>query len=501
MCLALSTVRGAAADSKSHCAASQFSRDAPLHHRQAAALRALLASSFALPSRDSLRAALCGEGFDLQLLQHDELLSSAELLRVLGSLLDRAALAHAVQAAVNAAGLVAPDDGSFKFSAETLTGRTFALTARPGDTVRSVKQRIFSLEPSFPVGAQRLVHVEFGEEAMADDAPLSAYGVTRDSQLSLFTSGGVGEVKYVGSVRAAGTSAFKWPEGIALDAVRNRLIVADYGNSRIVALNRSDWSTAWQFGETGEPGSGSNRVNFATACVLSADSRFVYCADGFNHRIVMLDASSGAFVKSFGTMGSKIDQLHFRSPMGIALDAGNRIWIADVDNHRVLCYTVDASTGDISGLVLQIGHAGMSGAGNELLNLPRSVAIADNRVFVCDKLNSRVQVFNASTGAHVHTIGGSESSADGEFAFPHSVSAADGKIYVADQTNRRVSVFSSTTYAFLGILGGARASKHPASVFAVIGAVLVDPLTNGAYVTDDRFGGNDGRLTVWSLKK
>jgi len=101
---------------------------------------------------------------------------------------------------------------------------------------------------------------------------------------------------------------------------------------------------------------------------------------------------------------------------------------------------------------------GTGTAGNAVgqFNRPTGVCLGpapggggDQLLYVADYGNHRVQVLNATTGAHVRTIGtGTEGDAVGQFRYPWYVFclAIPGReeplLYVSDCGNHRVQVFN-----------------------------------------------------------
>ena len=57
-------------------------------------------------------------------------------------------------------------------------------------------------------------------------------------------------------------------------------------------------------------------------------------ADEDNHRVVVLDAATGAFERAIGSEGG--GDGYFDEPCGVAALPGGRLAVADSDNHRVV---------------------------------------------------------------------------------------------------------------------------------------------------------------------
>ena len=100
------------------------------------------------------------------------------------------------------------------------------------------------------------------------------------------------------------------------------------------------------------------------------------------------------YVYTLGTKGLRTmlsRNTQFKHPHGVAVSAAdNRIYVAERANHRVQVY--DAATRNYIGT---LGTTGSAGARNTQFNEPISVAVSatDNLIYVADNSNDRVQVF------------------------------------------------------------------------------------------------------------
>jgi DNA-binding beta-propeller fold protein YncE len=135
---------------------------------------------------------------------------------------------------------------------------------------------------------------------------------------------------------------------------------------------------------------------------------------------------------------------------GIFVDHEGNVWIAGngENDHQVLKFAQDGT------FLLQIGRAGMTGGSNntELLGNPADTEVdpETNEVYVADGyLNKRVIVFDADTGEYRRHWGAygdppsDDPNAPNQFGNPvHCVRITDdGLVYVCDRANNRVQVF------------------------------------------------------------
>lgn len=125
----------------------------------------------------------------------------------------------------------------------------------------------------------------------------------------------------------------------------------------------------------------------------------------------------------------------FGNPAGLALDAGGRLFIADAGRGLIFVYTP------------QFTPAFVFNEGGPLKK-PAYLAVNDRlgRIYVSDGLGHQVGVFDLQ-GNHLFSFGrqeGGAGSGDGEFFSPQGIAInRDDKVFVADMFNSRVQVFDA----------------------------------------------------------
>ncbi len=264
------------------------------------------------------------------------------------------------------------------------------------------------------------------------------------------------------------TAQFNLPGGIAR-AADGRLFIADTFNHRIRVIS-ADGATVSTYAGNGIESfaDGSTRTaSFAQprGVALAADGR-LFVADELNHRIRVIRAD-GATVSTYAGSGiidiadGNIRAASFAQPVGVALAADGRLFVADSFNDRIRVISADGATVSTyagSGF----GFANGSTSTARFIE-PQGVAVAaDGRVFVADTGNHRIRVISAD-GATVSTYAGDgvDGFADGststaQFDSPTDVVvASDGRLFVADTNNNRIRVISAdgasvSTYAGSG---------------------------------------------------
>lgn len=218
------------------------------------------------------------------------------------------------------------------------------------------------------------------DEANTSIPFLSPVGITfandsiwvTDSELSL-----VYQIKQNGElIKSFGRDVLNRPTGIAYDAVRQRLFVADTADSKIRIFN-IEGELIDEWGSFGRKEGEFNRPTF-----LAYRGGRLYVADSLNARIQVFD-SLGNSVQSLGHRGLYVGD--FTRPKGITVDSDSNLYVAESYYDHVLIYNKSGE------LLMSLGGSGI-GAGKFMQ--PTGIWVDPNdRVFVSDMLNSRISIF------------------------------------------------------------------------------------------------------------
>jgi hemin uptake protein HemP len=147
---------------------------------------------------------------------------------------------------------------------------------------------------------------------------------------------------------------------------------------------------------------------------------------------VQVYTPEGKLIRSWG-------QGQFREPHQVRIDHDGSVWLVDSGLHVVKKFTQQGK------LLLTLGTAGEPGEDSTHLNRPTDVAVAPGGdTFVTDGYgNNRVVHFD-ERGQFVGTWG-SLGSGPGQFSIPHSIALdSRGRLFVADRNNARVQVFDQS---------------------------------------------------------
>jgi peptidylamidoglycolate lyase len=140
--------------------------------------------------------------------------------------------------------------------------------------------------------------------------------------------------------------------------------------------------------------------------------------------------SEGKFIRSLG-------EGLFVTPHGLRIDPEGNIWTTDVGSHVVLKLSPDGH------VLMVLGHKNQDAEGTWLFNRPADVGFdIKGNVYIADGYgNSRIIKFDKA-GRYLTTWGkyGTE---PGEFRLPHAIVIdRKGQVYVADRENARIQVFN-----------------------------------------------------------
>ena len=146
---------------------------------------------------------------------------------------------------------------------------------------------------------------------------------------------------------------------------------------------------------------------------------------------------NGNLVKSFGTG-------MFVLPHGLHVDFQGNVWVTDGvgkdgKGHQVFKFSPDGK------VLMTLGKAGVAGSGTDEFNAPSAALVAPNGdIFVADghggNTNARIVKFDA-TGKFIKTWG-HKGTGPGEFDGPHTLAMdSRGRLFVADRGNSRIQIF------------------------------------------------------------
>jgi len=166
--------------------------------------------------------------------------------------------------------------------------------------------------------------------------------------------------------------------------------------------------------------------------LLCDESGNIYLSDPDNGCVHVVTSDMGAWLRKSGTKGTG-DGGQLQSPQGLGLDQFEQLYVVDQGTCRICVFS---STGAF--------QRSWGGKGKEKgeFTAPRGIAMDQfDRVYVADSLNHRVQVFSAA-GDYLYSFGGWGTEL-GCFTGPSdlSIDPENNHLYVCDKGNCRVQIF------------------------------------------------------------
>lgn len=290
----------------------------------------------------------------------------------------------------------------------------------------------------------------------------------------------LGQPDFVSNASNCLPNALSFPASIAVDTA-GRLWIAASGNHRVLRFDAAATKPngANADGVLGQPdfitctaATTQNGMNAPQGVALDSAGR-LWVADSNNHRVLRFDAAAakanganadgvlGQTTFTSATFATTQNGLWF--PNGIVLDSSGRLWVSELDNHRIVRFNSAATKANganadgVLGQTTFTTHTYATTANG--LYLPRGITIdGEGRLWVADTHNSRVLGFSnaatAANGANADTVLGqttftsaSSGTSATEIAYPTSVTydpAAD-VLWVADHSNHRVLMYGELT--------------------------------------------------------
>jgi DNA-binding beta-propeller fold protein YncE len=278
-----------------------------------------------------------------------------------------------------------------------------------------------------------------------------------------------------------------------------------------------DAESKWRRVLTGEV---SESTSFSKPFDVEACQGRIYVSDTVRRSVLMFDVPQGQF-REIGLE----EPGALRKPLGMAVDGDCNLYVVDGTLRRVVAYDQDGNflhafggmdlferpshvdvdlearyayvvdTGGVSNQLHRIRvfdlatgqHAfdiGERGSAPGQFNLPRDIAVGpDNRLYVVDGANFRVQVFEAD-GTWVETFG-SIGVYPGQFSRPKGVDTdPDGNVYVTDTAFGNFQIFDSTGQLLLFV--GSRSEKPAPAQYMLPAGIAIDE-DGRVYMVDQFF--------------
>jgi DNA-binding beta-propeller fold protein YncE len=276
------------------------------------------------------------------------------------------------------------------------------------------------LEPAIIFGSPGQSLGQFGYPRCIDVDPKNhwVYVIDKTARVQRFDFNGQAQMEWHMPERENGK-----PTGVTVGP-NGHVYVADTHYFRVMEYDVQG-SLVNSFGAQGQ---GPGQFIYVTDIAFAPNGN-IYVAEYGGHDRIQVFSPKGDYLFEFGSFGTEKGQ--YRRPQSLAFSHdGSELYIADACNHRIVVT-------DRSGQVLRMFGAAGRQAGE--LAYPYSIVVLpDQTLLVCEFGNNRIQRFSAageSLGMY-----GRVGRGEGELQYPWAVAAADDRIFVLDSGNNRVQV-------------------------------------------------------------
>lgn len=237
--------------------------------------------------------------------------------------------------------------------------------------------------------------------------------------------------------------------GIFIDANDNVWLTGNGdGDGHILKFSR-DGKFLLQIGKGGVRPDSNDTTHLSRPAALAVSGNEVFVADGYgNRRIVVFDATTGAYKRHWGAYGNKPDDKaskarqptgqapqQFNTPHGITVSKDGIVYVSDRANNRVQSFRLD-------GTFLKEGFVkrGSQGTGTAF-GVALSGDPGQRFLYVADGSNERVAILDRASLEEIGQIGGPGRKA-GEFFHIHSLGVdPQGNLITGESQGYRVQKF------------------------------------------------------------
>ncbi|XP_057494336.1 protein SUPPRESSOR OF QUENCHING 1, chloroplastic isoform X2 [Actinidia eriantha] len=264
------------------------------------------------------------------------------------------------------------------------------------------------------------------------------------------------------------TSPLKFPGKLAVDVLNNRLFISDSNHNRIVVTDL-DGNFILQIGSTGEEGFRDGNFEDASfnrpqGLAYNAKRNMLYVADTENHALRVIDfvnemvrtlAGNGAKGSDYKGGGKGTAQL-LNSPWDVCFEPVNEtVYIAMAGQHQIWEHnTSDGVTKAFSGDGYERNLNGLSSTSTSFAQ-PSGISLSPDlkEAYIADSESSSIRALDLKTGGSRLLAGGDLVFSDNLFRFGDHDGAGsevllqhplgvlcgkDGQVYIADSYNHKI---------------------------------------------------------------
>ena len=262
-------------------------------------------------------------------------------------------------------------------------------------------------------------------------------------------------------------SGYEWPQeehGIYVDLRDNVWLAGAANKDNQILKFTSNGKFLMQIGHAGQNRGSDDKENLGGPAAMAIDNAAneLYVADGYvNHRIVVLDATTGAFKREWGAYGKRPDDSYYTklgikpgqhssklnkgipgppSPQfdlvhGVAISKDGLVYVCDRTNNRLQVFRKDGT------FVQEVFIANDLLGSGTVSDIGLSVDPRQRFAFVADIDNDRVYILDRKSLKVLSTFG-SHGELPGQFRGPHNMAVnSKGDIFITESGGGRVQRF------------------------------------------------------------
>ena len=308
-----------------------------------------------------------------------------------------------------------------------------------------------------------------------------------------------------------------YPSGLGINYANGNIYISDSLNQRVRMVDRvtgiiSTVAGTGVYGFGGDNGLAVNAMlNNPAGIAVYSTSGHVYIADTFNHRIRMVNGTTGIITTVAGTggygysgQGGPATFALLNRPSGVCLDSQGNMYISDTGNFRLRMVS------KMTGLITTIAGTGKGGFSGDLgqaasaaisRTLRSIVDTSTGVIYIADSDNHRIRTIVPSTGI-ISTVAGNGLagySGDGgpataaQLYAPSALSLdSKGNLYVADTNNNCIRMVIKSSGVIVTVAGvgntaagyGGDGGPAATSQLSRPSGIIVDTKSGTIYISD-----------------
>jgi DNA-binding beta-propeller fold protein YncE len=220
-------------------------------------------------------------------------------------------------------------------------------------------------------------------------------------------------------LRSWGDGLVKTAHGLRIDR-DNNVWITDIGTHQVTKFDGKG-KVLLTVGKKDDPGDGPDQFNKPTDVAVAPSGEF-YVSDGYGNSRVVKFSKEGKRLKEWGKKGTGAGE--FNLPHAVCLDDKGRVYVGDRENNRVQIFDADGK---------YLAQWQDSGA-------PFGLFLGMEKMFVADGRASQVRVLDRE--GKVLGRWGEKGTAAGQLSTPHWICVdSKGAVYVAEVGGQRVQKF------------------------------------------------------------